>query len=129
MKRKKRSKYKNTKIITSEGVFDSQLEYDYYVYLKMRERIGEISNIRRQVVFELIPRQTESVIYTTKRGIQKTKEVFKEHPVRYKADFVYTENGIEIIADTKGFKTKDYIIKRKLMRYQGHPITEVHRKS
>jgi hypothetical protein len=38
-----------------------------------------------------------------------------ERACAYVADFVYTENGKKIVEDTKGFKTKDYIIKRKLM--------------
>ena len=37
--------------------------------------------------------------------------------VTYVADFVYFEGDKLIVEDTKGFRTKDYIIKRKLMRY------------
>lgn len=35
--------------------------------------------------------------------------------VTYIADFVYTRGGKTIVEDAKGFKTKDYIIKKKLM--------------
>lgn len=38
-----------------------------------------------------------------------------ERAVNYIADFVYQENGQKVVEDTKGFKTKDYILKRKLM--------------
>ena len=49
-----------------------------------------------------------------------------EREVSYVADFVYTENGKRIVEDTKGFKTKDYIIKRKLMLHvHGIRIKEV----
>jgi hypothetical protein len=40
-----------------------------------------------------------------------------EREVAYIADFVYTEDGKRIVEDSKGFKTKDFIIKRKLMLY------------
>ena len=49
-----------------------------------------------------------------------------ELAVKYVADFVYKENGKTIVEDTKGFKTKDYIIKRKLMLWvHGIKIKEV----
>ena len=117
-------KFKNKKIDTPEGKFDSKFEWEYWLELKEREARGEISNLQRQVPFELIPKQTE---WVEKQLKTKTKmvEVFREHPVTYLADFVYWENGVRIIADTKGAKTADYIIKRKLMRLQGHPITEI----
>ena len=41
-----------------------------------------------------------------------------ERAVSYIADFVYTdENGKTVVEDAKGFRTKDYIIKRKLLLY------------
>ena len=40
-----------------------------------------------------------------------------ERPVRYVADFVYLENGIEVVEDCKGVRTKEYVIKRKLMLF------------
>ena len=117
-------KFHNKKIGTPEGKFDSKLEYEYWLQLKAREQAGEITNLQRQVPFELIPKQTE---WVEKQLKTKTKmvEVFREHPVTYLADFVYWENGVQTIADTKGQPTADYIIKRKLMRLQGHPITEI----
>ena len=117
-------KFHNKKIDTPEGKFDSKFEWEYWLELKEREARGEISNLQRQVSFELIPRQSAMVEVQLKTKT-KLKEVFYEHPVYYIADFVYTENGEQVIADTKGAKTADYIIKRKLMRLQGHPITEI----
>ena len=117
-------KFHNKKIDTPEGKFDSKFEWEYWLELKEREARGEISDLKRQVSFELIPRQSEMVTVQLKTKT-KLKEVFYEHPVYYIADFVYTENGEQVIADTKGAKTADYIIKRKLMRLQGHPITEI----
>lgn len=49
-----------------------------------------------------------------------------ERECSYKADFMYEENGKSVVEDVKGFRTKEYIIKRKLMLYQyGIRISEV----
>ena len=49
-----------------------------------------------------------------------------ERPCTYVADFVYKEGGKTVVEDTKGFRTKDYIIKRKLMlQVHGIRIKEV----
>ena len=117
-------KFRNKKVTTDEGVFDSKFEYDYWIILKERQKRGEISDLKRQVSFELIPRQSALVTVQLKTKT-KLKEVFYEHPVTYIADFVYWENGEQVIIDCKGFSTPDYIIKRKLMRWRGTPITEI----
>lgn len=118
-------KFRNKKMITAEGVFDSKFEWEYWLELKEREARGEISNLQRQVSFELIPRQSAMVEVQLKTKT-KLKEVFYEHPVFYIADFVYNEGEKRIIIDCKGFSTPDYIIKRKLMRWKGMPITEIY---
>lgn len=82
--------------------------------LKLRVRI---SGLRRQVKYELIPAQKDL----------KTGKVI-ERPVTYKADFVYTDvsTGREIVEDAKGVRTKEYVIKRKLMLYnKGIQVREV----
>ena len=126
------SKYHSKKVKTKAGKFDSKLEYYRYLMLAKAEQQGLISDLRRQVEYELIPRQTEQEI--TEETVQlktrvktKVKVVTKvvERSCSYKADFVYVKDGKEIIEDTKGMHTPDYIIKRKLMRYQGHPIREI----
>lgn len=44
----------------------------------------------------------------------------------YIADFVYHEDGMQVVEDTKGVRTADYIIKRKLMLWvHGIRIKEV----
>lgn len=70
----------------------------------MLERAGEIRNLERQVKFVLIPSQ-------------KIDGKVVERECSYIADFKYqdTRTGELIIEDTKGVKTKEYIIKRKLM--------------
>lgn len=117
-------KYHNKKITTDEGVFDSKLELERWKFLKAKEEEGVIRNLQRQMKFLLIPRQTEAVQVQLKTKV-KFIERFCEHPVYYVADFTYTTGNGLVIEDTKGFHTPDYIIKRKLMRFQGNPITEI----
>ena len=98
------SKYGNKKWENGGKVFDSRREAVRYQELRYLLRMGLISDLQLQVPFELIPSQ--------KRGGKVV-----ERPVKYIADFVYKENGKTVVEDTKGFKTKDYIIKRKLRLY------------
>ena len=120
------NRYYHTKKVEYEGIwFDSTPERDRYRILREAQKRGLISDLRLQVVFTLIPRQTEAVEVKLKT---KTKivEKFCEHPLTYAADFVYIKDGKEIVEDSKGYATEDYIIRRKLMRFQGHPIREIH---
>ncbi|WP_290456954.1 DUF1064 domain-containing protein [Muribaculum intestinale] len=105
--KKKKSKYHAEKC----NGYDSKKEYYRAQQLKLWLKAGVISELREQVVFLLIPSQINS-------------EGIEEKPVRYKADFVYIDNatGQMVVEDTKGFRTPEYIIKRKLM-LQVHGIT------
>lgn len=120
MKRSK-SKYGNYKIQRDGLTFDSVKEFKRFCELSLLERAGEIQDLRRQVEYELIPAQYEEIptgeIYKRgdRKGQPKMERVCIEKKCSYVADFVYTENGETVVEDTKGFKTKDYIIKRKLM--------------
>lgn len=123
------SKYGNQVTITSDGIkHASQKEATRWCELKLLERAGKITDLRRQVEYELIPAQHETYERFSKRG-EKLGDGMRvaERRVVYVADFVYIdENGQEIVEDTKGVRTKEYIIKRKLMRYMwGIAITEI----
>lgn len=107
------SKYKSRKITKDGMVFDSLREYKRYTELALLEKAGQISDLQRQEKFVLIPAQYETVI--DKNGKWKHKCVERE--CAYYADFSYWKDGYKVVEDTKGFRTKDYIIKRKLMRY------------
>ena len=100
------SKYHSVKTVVNGIIFDSKKEAKRYYELLMLERAGEIYDLKRQQKYVLIPKQTDS----------NGKCIERE--CTYKADFVYTESDGKVVAeDVKGFKTKDYIIKRKLMLY------------
>ena len=81
--------------------------------LRILEKTGEITGLRRQVRFLLIPEQREPDTVGPKGGVKKGKVL--ERAVYYVADFVYEEVGGTVVEDAKGMRTKDYIIKRKLM--------------
>ena len=107
------NKYRNRKLTVDGEVFDSRKEYNRYRELVLLERAGQISDLKRQVAYELIPSQ-------------KVGGKVVERACSYIADFVYTENGETVVEDTKGYRTADYIIKRKLMLWvHGIRIREV----
>lgn len=123
------NKYHNRKVITSDGIeHASQKEANRWCELKLLERAGKIFDLDRQVKFTLIPAQYEyefEEVVKAKGKLPKGKLVERE--CAYIADFVYAdENGHLVVEDTKGVKTKDYIIKRKLMfKVHGIKIKEV----
>ena len=106
---RKSSRGKNKYHAVKVGGYDSRKEYNRARQLKLKLRLGLISDLREQVEFLLIPSHTNS-------------EGVKERPVRYIADFVYVDNetGETVVEDTKGVRTPEYIIKRKLMLLVHH---------
>lgn len=101
---KRRTRY-GSSAVTFDGIwFQSQKEAGRYNQLKLLQQGGKISELRRQVRYPI-------VIKTV-----------------YVADFVYIDNqtGLEVVEDVKGFRTQEYIRKRRLMLEQhGIPIREV----
>ena len=115
------NKYYNQKTYTSDGIkHDSQKEAQRWCELKLLQRAGKISNLQRQVEFELIPNQYETIERYSKSG-KKLKDETKliERKVSYIADFVYEEDGKTVVEDVKSVatQTEKFIIKRKLMLY------------
>ena len=121
-----RNKYHSKKVEMNGIVFDSKKEAKRYSELSLLEKARAITELQRQVKYVLIPAQREPDTVGKRGGIIKGKTIEKE--CSYIADFVYrdAETGELIVEDTKGFRTKDYIIKRKLMFYvHGIKIQEV----
>ena len=120
------AKYRNIPTCTSDGIcHDSRKEAVRWTQLLLLQRAGEITDLKRQVDFLLIPEQREpsTEVYKSGKNKGKPKEgKLIEHKVVYRADFVYIDQktGEKVVEDTKGVKTKDYIIKRKLMLYIHH---------
>lgn len=106
-----RSKYHAKKTTVDGIVFDSRREADRYLVLKSMEEDGAIEDLRRQVRYELVP----------------AFDVDGRHyrPVSYVADFVYREDGKEVVEDVKGMVTDVYRLKSKLFaRRYGMSIKE-----
>lgn len=113
-------KYRN---IRTNGS-DSKREAKRKAELEFMQRAGEISHLQCQVPFELIPAQYEPDSVGPRGGVIKGKCL--EHSCKYIADFVYMKDGKQVVEDTKGFRTPDYIIKRKLMLWvHGIMIAEI----
>lgn len=95
---KKKSKYSNTKTEVDGIVFDSVKEANRYKELRLLLKVGEIGLLKCQVEYELNPGGTYSL--------------------RYISDFEYiiTATGENIVEDVKGFRTKEYLKKRRLMK-------------
>jgi hypothetical protein len=98
------TKYSNVKI---DG-YDSKREAIRANELRLLQRRGEISNLREQVKFELIPKQI---------GMRA---------ITYTADFAYFDKaGVEHIEDVKGIETEVFKIKRKLLMFMKGIAIEV----
>ena len=110
------SKYRAVKTTIDGVTFASKKEAARYVELRLCEKYGYISNLELQPKYVLIAK------FTTQSG-EKIREL------AYVADFRYvdTSTGLTVVEDAKGFKTKEYKIKRKLLlwRYPDIDFREV----
>lgn len=83
---------------------DSKKEAGRCDELHLLLRAGQISGLLVQPEYELIP-------------AGKYKGSAPERSCKYIADFQYSEDGVIVVEDAKGMRTKDYIIKRKLFKH------------
>lgn len=121
------AKYGNKKITVGGITFDSRREAKRYQELYFLQKAGKISDLELQKRFELIPAQYETFERYGKKG-QRLKDGQRcvEKAVFYVADFCYVQDGQMVVEDTKGVRTKDYIIKRKLLLWvHGIRVKEV----
>lgn len=126
MLQEENSKYSNKKITMDGETFDSLKEHRRFCELRLLQRAGKIKDLKRQVKFVLIPTQREPDKIGVRGGVKKGRII--EQECAYIADFTYyyTDSGDYVVEDTKGCRTKDYIIKRKLMLYMnGIRIQEI----
>ena len=121
------SKYRNEKTVIDGITFDSLKEGRYYHHLKGLEEEGKISDLRLQVPYVI----ADPVWVDVEKQL-KTKTKIVQYQVwkglKYIADFVYIDNatGKEIVVDVKGFRTKEYLKKKRLMKLiRGIEIVEV----
>ena len=102
-KMKKKSKYRANKVSVDGHTFDSQKEADFYCELKIKLQAGEINGFCLQPIFMLAP------------------------SLKYKPDFIiFNKDGSTEVIDVKGFKTKEYIAKKKVFEDKYNlKITEI----
>lgn len=106
------NKYGNQKTQYKGIRFDSKKECEYFIYLENLEALGAISELQRQVRFELQPSFKH-----------KGKTI---RAITYVADFTFKDKDGEFhIVDTKGVKTDVYLLKKKMMQFKGYDIEEV----
>lgn len=120
------SKYHSQKVSIAQEIFDSKKEARRWLELKNMESHGLISGLQRQKKFVLIPAQYEPDTKGPRGGRIKGKLLERE--VAYYADFVYFDEEEKdfVIEDTKGVRTPEYVIKRKLLLWlKGYRIREV----
>lgn len=90
------SKYRNIQTLVFGEVLDSRREASRYLQLRAMQDAGEVKNLRRQVDYPIVV-----------NGVKICK---------YVADFVYEQNGRQVVEDSKGYRTREYRLKKKLMK-------------
>ncbi|MBI5259803.1 MAG: DUF1064 domain-containing protein [Burkholderiales bacterium] len=113
-RQKRHEKYSNVRCEFEGQKFDSKAELKRWLDLRLLLRAREITNLERQVSFELVPKTTRP-----SGGVERA--------VHYIADFVYTDRrGLRVVEDVKGAATPEYRLKRKLMLHvHGIEIREI----
>lgn len=90
-------KYGNRKTVVDGITFDSAKEAKRYGELKVLQRAGEITSLELQPRFPIVINGVKVCTYV--------------------ADFGYVDQiGSPVVEDVKGMKTREYILKRKLMK-------------
>lgn len=95
----RRPKYRNKKTVVDGVTFDSAHEARVWQELRILERAGQITDLQRQVRFSLVVNSVKIATFV--------------------ADFVYKENGAQVVLDAKSAPTAKlptYVMKKKLMR-------------
>ena len=92
----RRSKYRNVKVDLDGHKFDSKKEANRYAELKMLMRAREVTDLEVHPRYDLIINGTKICSYIP--------------------DFRYKRAGALVIEDVKGVRTKEYLLKKKLMK-------------
>ncbi len=114
------SKYNSRKTVVNGIPFDSQKEACRFGELLLLLKAKKIKDLKLQPEFTL-------------QEAFKTPEGEAVRAVRYRADFSYlrpVREGVDtrwerVVEDVKGYKTKEYEIKRKLLLGLGVKVVEL----
>jgi hypothetical protein len=99
------TKYGNRHVKADGYDFDSKAEHRRYTELLIEVRAGLISDLCHHPRFDLQPAFVDN---TGKR----------HRAIIYEADFSYRDNGVLVVEDVKGVRTKEFILKWKLLLFQ-----------
>ncbi|MDO5765624.1 MAG: DUF1064 domain-containing protein [Elusimicrobiales bacterium] len=116
------TKYRNNKTTVRGITFDSQKEANEFVKLMALQDAGKIRNLKLQPEFTI----QEAFRTTTGERVRA---------IRYRADFSYERqtspdcNGftywLPVVEDVKGYRTKEYAMKKNLLSGKGIEVLEV----
>ncbi len=112
----KQSKYRNTRVVVDGEKFDSKREANYWHELKLREKVGEIRGLQRQVKFPLYCPEAYGDAAPTWHQV-----------CEYIADFTYRTGdgpGVLHVVDAKGARTAIYRLKARWLELQDGIIIE-----
>lgn len=113
----RRPKYGNRETVICGEKFDSAKEGRRYLYLLDAQKRGVISDLQRQVRFELVPEVTEEyVVHLKTKDKAKTRTV--QLPITYTCDFQYIKDGELVVEDVKPspkILPKEFQLKKKMM--------------
>lgn len=114
-KSKRRQKYNAKPTVVDGEAFASKREAKRYQELQVMVRAGEIIDLELHPVFILIGANGEPLFGDNGRQL------------RYTADFRYirASDAAVVVEDSKGFKVRDYPLRKAIMRSMGIEIVEV----
>ena len=100
------NKYNAKKIEIDGHVFDSKREAKFYQLYKLELDAGHLTALELQPQFELQPHFRDS-------------EGKMERAIKYTPDFLLTyPDGRKLAVEVKGFRTRDYILRRKMFKFK-----------
>lgn len=101
MAKSSKSKYRNVKTTVDGIVFDSKQEAEGYSLLRLLARAGKVRDLQTKVPACKFPLVVNNQLIC-----------------HYVADFVYydVDRQTKVVADTKGYRTREYLLKKKLMK-------------
>lgn len=113
----KRNKYKNSSFMIDGQKWDSKKEYNRWLVLLNARKNGIISELERQVKYELVPAVREQYIEHLKTK-DKIKERVVQQSISYTCDFRYKKGDEIVVEDVKAspkLLPKEFVLKEKLM--------------
>jgi hypothetical protein len=103
-------KHGNHIVVVDGEKFHSMGEYRRWCELQLEQRAGRITDLERQVAYELVP--------TLRRPGQRT-----EPALRYTVDYRYREDGTVVCEEYKGHPDAAWKIRRRLFIWLYPDIT------